>query len=159
MQCGVFMEDKQLKWCFSLKDGLRISDSNEILAKSYLQEAKSSLQRAEKDFKDKDLLWATVVIYYAEYYSLYSFLQRIGIKCENHLCSILAVSSILGEEKVRTINLHKKKRLDAQYYMKTGKEEEVGEMLRNAKIFVAMFDELVSNLTEKEIKIYKEKLI
>ena len=153
------MENKQLKWCFSLKDGLRISEPNEILAKSYLQEAKSSLQRAEKNFKDKDLLWATVVIYYAEYYALYSLLQGIGIKCENHLCSILAVSNILGEEKTGTINFHKKKRIDAQYYMRTGKEEEVGKMLKDAKLFVAMFDELVSNLTEKEAKDYKEKLI
>lgn len=138
---------------------MRVSEPNETLAKSYLQESKSSLKRAEKDFMDKDLLWATVIIYYAEYYAIYSFLQRIGIKCENHLCSILAVSNILGEDKTRTINLHKNKRIDAQYYMKTGKEEEVGKMLKDAKVFVAVFDEIVSNLNEKEIKIYREKII
>lgn len=84
--------EKKIKWCFGLKDGLKIVEPNENLSKSYIQESKSSLSRAEKDFKDDDLLWATVVIYYAEYYSLYSFLQRIGIKCENHFCSILAVT-------------------------------------------------------------------
>ena len=73
------MEDsKQLEWCFRLKDGLKIVEPNEMLARSYLEESKSSLARAEKNFKDKDLLWTTVVIYYAEYYALYSFLQRIG---------------------------------------------------------------------------------
>jgi len=70
----------RIKWCFGLKDGLKIIEPNEMLAKSYLKEAKSSLERADKNFKDGDLLWTTVVIYYADYYALYSFLQRIGVK-------------------------------------------------------------------------------
>ncbi|MDP3766287.1 MAG: HEPN domain-containing protein, partial [Nanoarchaeota archaeon] len=86
------MENKKLSWCFKLKDGLKIVEPNERLSKSYLEQAKSSLLRAEKDLNDKDFLWATVAIYYAEYYALYSFLQKIGVKCENHACSILAVA-------------------------------------------------------------------
>lgn len=82
-----------------VKDGLRIAEPNERLSKSYLEQAKLSLLRAEKDLDDKDLLWSTVAIYYAEYYALYSFLQRIGTKCENHACSILAVTFLLGEDK------------------------------------------------------------
>ena len=148
------MENK-LKWCFGLKDGLSIVEPSERLAKSYLQEAKASLERADKNFKDGDLLWATVVTYYAEYYALYSFLQRIGVKCENHFCSILAVSFLLDENKTRTINDHKDKRIDAQYYMKVDKEEQVRKMLTEAKISVSMFDEIVSNLTEKEIESYR----
>lgn len=118
----------------------------------------SSLFRAEKNLQDKDLLWATVAIYYSEYYALYSFLQRIGIKCENHACSILAVELLLGEDKTQTINFHKDKRIDAQYYMKTDQEENIKTMLREAKIFVLKFDEIVSNLSEKEIENYKEIL-
>ncbi len=72
------MQDS-LKWCAGLKDGLREAEPDESLAKSYMNEAKSSLKRADKDLSEGDLLWATVVVYYAEYYSLYSFLQRIGI--------------------------------------------------------------------------------
>lgn len=149
------MENRRLKWCFGLKDGLKIVEPNERLAKSYIHEAKLSLERAEKNFQDKDLLWTTVVIYYAEYYSLYSFLQRIGIKCENHSCSILAVLFVLGKEKTATIQHHKEKRIDAQYYMKIGKEKEVKQMLQEAKIFVSVFDELVSNLNEEEINSYR----
>ena len=153
------MEDnRQLKWCFRLKDGLRITESNERLAKSYIEEAKSSLDRAEKNFRDKDLLWTTVVIYYAEYYALYSFLQRIGVRCENHLCSILATSFILGEDKTKIINQHKEKRIDAQYYMKVGKEQEVAKMLQEAKMFVSSFDNIVSNLSQEEINSYRNKL-
>jgi len=105
------MADRKLGWCFELKDGLKIVEPNERLSISYLEQAKSSLLRAEKDLEDKDLLWATVAIYYAEYYALYSFLQKIGIKCENHTCSILAVTFLLGKDKTKVINQHKEKRM------------------------------------------------
>lgn len=150
------MENKKLTWCFKLKEGLKIVESNKILSKSYLEQAKSSLLRAEKDLNDKDFLWATVAIYYSEYYALYSFLQRIGIKCKNHVCSILTVTLLLGEEKTKIINYHKDKRLDAQYYMKVDQENKIKEMLKESKLFVSQFDELVSNLTDKEIKEYRE---
>ena len=152
------MENKKLKWCFTVKDGLKREEPNERLAKSYLEEAKASLKRAEKNFADHDLLWTTVVVYYAEYYALYSFLQRIGIKCENHFCSILAVTFLMGEEKTRIINQHKEKRIDAQYYMRVDKEEQVAKMLQEAKEFVGQFDELVSIINEKDISVYREKI-
>jgi uncharacterized protein (UPF0332 family) len=150
------MVNKKLNWCFKLKDGLKIVEPNERLSKAYLEQAKSSLLKAEKDLKDNDLLWSTVAIYYAEYYSLYSFLQRIGVKCENHACSILAVSLLLGEEATKTINEHKDKRIDAQYYMKVDQEYRIKLMIQEAKRFVSYFDEIVSNLTESEIKEYKK---
>ncbi len=153
------METKKLKWCFKIKDGLRIIESNERLSKSYLQQAKASLLRAQKDLKDKDLLWTTVAIYYAEYYALYSFLQKIGIKCENHSCSILIVSFLLGEDKIKIINEHKEKRIDAQYYMKVGQEDTVRVMLIEAQNFVSYFDELISTLSNKEVKEYRDKII
>ena len=152
------MVNMKLNWCFKLKDGLKIVEPNERLSKSYIEQAKSSLLRAEKDFEDKDLLWSTVAIYYAEYYALYSFLQRIGVKCENHACSILAVTLLLGEDKTKTINQHKDKRIDAQYYMKVDQEGKIKEMLQEAKRFVSNFDEIVSGLSESEIKEYRIKV-
>ena len=152
------MENKKLRWCFKIKDGLKIVEPNERLSKSYLEQAKSSLLRAKKDFEDKDLLWTTIAIYYAEYYALYSFLQRIGVKCENHSCSILAVGILLGEDKTKIINYHKGKRIDAQYYIKVDQEDKISLMLTEAQNFISMFDELVSNLSDKEIKEYRDKI-
>ena len=152
------MANKTLPWCFKLKDGLKIVEPNERLSKSYLEQAKSSLLRAEKDFNDNDLLWATVTIYYAEYYALYSFLQRIGVKCENHTCSILAVTLLLGEDRTKTINQHKSKRIDAQYYMKVEQQSKVKAMLQEAKIFVSVFDELALNINEISINSYRKIL-
>jgi|SRR3989344_5499733 len=152
------MQDKKIGWCFKIKEGLQIVEPNENLSQSYLNEAKSSLLRAEKNLEDKDLLWTTVAVYYAEYYALYSFLQKIGVKCENHSCSILAVSSMLGEEKTKTIEEHKEKRIDAQYYMKTDQENKVREMLKEAKLFVSEYDNLHSTLSEKDIENYRNKI-
>ena len=151
------MQDK-LKWCAGLKDGLRLAEPSERLSKSYLTESKSSLKRAEKDLGEGDVLWATVVIYYAEYYALYSFLQRIGAKSENHFCSILAVENLLGKEMVETINDHKLKRIDAQYYLKVFPKEKVFEMLNLAKAFVSRFDNFISVMTEDDADSYRKKL-
>ncbi len=152
------METKKLKWCFKIKDGLKIVEPNERLSKSYLEQAKSSLLRANKNFNDKDLLWTTVTIYYAEYYALYSFLQKIGVKCENHSCSILVVGSLLGNDKTKIINEHKNKRIDAQYYMKVDQENKIKIMLTEAQNFISNFDELVSNFSDKEIKELRNKI-
>ena len=152
------MGNRRLAWCFRLRDGLRMAEPNERLSKSYLEQAKSSLLRAEKDLDDGDLLWATVTIYYAEYYALYSFLQRIGVKCENHACSILAAGFLLGESSTKTINEHKSKRIDAQYYMKVEQEGRVRGMLREAKTSVSDFDEAVSNLSESDIKSFRDRI-
>jgi len=149
---------QKLDWCLKLKNGLKIVNLNERIAKVYLNEAKLSLERAQKNFKDNDLLWTTIVIYYAEYYALYSFLQRIGIKSENHFCSILGVSKLLGEDKVKRIKIHKEKRIDAQYFLKFDKKDEISEMLSEAKLFVSYFDELVSNIKGEEIESYRYKL-
>jgi len=153
------MEDKKLDWCFKIRDGIKIVEPNGRLSKSYLEQAKSSLLKAERDLNEKDFLWSTVAIYYAEYYGLYSFLQRIGIKCENHTCSILAVGFLLGEDKIKIINEHKDKRIDAQYYMKVDQEPKIRIMIQEAKRFVSMFDEIVSNLHENEIEGYRESIL
>jgi len=152
------MDNKKLKWCFNVKEGLKIVEPNERLSKSYFEQAKSSLLRAKKDFEDKDLLWTTVAIYYAEYYALYSFLQKIGIKSENHSCSILIVSILLGEDKTKTIIEHKGKRIDAQYYMKVGQESKVKDMLTEAQEFISKFDLIISNISNKEIKELRDKI-
>jgi len=150
------MDDKKsLKWCCHLKDGLKIKEPNYRLAESYLEHSKTSLKRAHEMFEAKDFLWTTVILYYAEYYALYSFLQKIGVKCENHFCSITAVRFLLGEDKTRTIENHKGKRIDAQYYMKVADESSIKDILVTAKKFILEFQNIVSELSEKDIEKYR----
>ncbi len=145
-------KSKSLKWCFNLKDGLKLSEPNLLLSLSYMEQAKSSLLRSAKDIEDNDLLWATVAAYYAEYYALCSFMQRIGVRGENHFCAIILASVLLGEDNVKTISDHKEKRIGAQYFMKVDKEREVRTMLTEAGLFVARFEEIMEGMSEKEIK-------
>lgn len=153
------MADKSLAWCFSLKDGLRIIEPNDRLSSAYLEQAKASLYRSEKNLEEEDLLWATVALYYAEYYALYSFLQKIGIKCENHACSIKAAAFLLGDTKIAKISKHREKRIDAQYYIKVGQEQNVSEMLKEAKEFVSWLDGIVSIIPKKDVQEYRKRLI
>jgi len=68
------------------------------------------------------------------------------------------VGLLLGAEKTKIINEHKDKRIDAQYYMKVDQESKVKAMLTESQNFISNFDELVSNLSEMEIKEYRDKI-
>ena len=149
---------KKLKWCFEIKEGIKLRDPSEEISNSYLKLAKSSLKSAEVMFKHKDYLWTTVMLYYAEYYALYSFLARIGVKCENHFCSILLSKSLLGEEKVKNIEKNKEKRIDAQYYLKIDRENKIRKMLNGAKFFIANFEEFVTSLNKEEVEKFRRKI-
>lgn len=154
---GGIME-KRVKWCFKIRDGAKLVRPNKLISNSYLRLAKQTLKRAESLLNEKDLLWATVMIYYAEYYALYAFLARIGIKCENHFCSILLVSFLLGKEKTRIIEECKDKRIDAQYYLRTMEEDKIKSMLNSSKIFVGEFEEIVHMLDENKINLFRRKI-
>lgn len=149
---------RNLEWCFKIKGGAKIVRPNKVISTSYMKLAKSTLKRAESMLREGDLLWCTVMVYYAEYYALYSLLARIGIKCENHFCSILIVKFLFGEEKVRPIEEGRDKRIDAQYYLKTVNKEKIVNMLNSAKFFVAEFEDMVSGLDERKISFFRKKI-
>ena len=151
------MVGKKLNWCFKLKEGLKIAEPNERLSKSYIEQTKSSLLRAEKDFEDKDLLWSTVAIYYAEYYALYSFLQRIGIKCENHSASIILLKELFSIDN-SGIFFAKEERVDKQYYTDFNiTKQEILEAIRIAENFNKRLLDFISKLDNQKIKEYREK--
>jgi len=146
-----------MRWCFKLKDGIKIIKPNDNLSKQYMVEAHASIKRATRNFEDRDLLWTTVVLYYAEYYSLYSFLQKIGIKCENHTCSILIAEFLIGD-CVKVIKNHRSRRIDAQYYMRIEQRPKISHMLQEAIGFIALFDNLISNLSNDDIAHYRKRI-
>ncbi len=150
--------ERKLKWCFKIKDGAKFVRPSKPISDSYITLAKNSLKRAEFMLKEKDFLWATVLTYYAEYYAISSFLARIGIKCENHFCSILISKFLLGEEKVSKIEDHRGMRIDAQYYLKISNEKKIKEMLLHAKIFVSEIEEILSSLNEEKISSFQNKI-
>jgi len=154
----VVLWKKKVKWCFKIKDGAKVTKPSKIISDSYIELAKNTLKGAEIMLKERDSLWSTVMIYYAEYYALYSFLARIGIKCENHFCSILLVAYLLGKEKTKTIEEDREKRIDAQYYLRILEEDKINDMFRSAKIFVAEFEDIASKMNEERINFLRNKI-
>ena len=100
------------------------------------------------------------MIYYAEYYALYSLLLKLGVKSENHECS-LEIAGFLMDESIdlKGVKRAKKLRIDAQYYLKTVSDDELQEELRNAKIIVNDIINIINKLSTKEIKEYRNKLL
>lgn len=74
-----------IDWCFRNKNGLRIVEPNKNMSNSYLKMAEESIITS-KDIKSD--IWAATITYYIFYYSLYSLMLRIGVKCEIHSCSL-----------------------------------------------------------------------
>ena len=72
------MESK-IRWCFS-KGGADLTAPNPNIKSSFMVLSKQTLKSAELTLESKDLVWSTSMVYYAEYYALYSFLAMIGIK-------------------------------------------------------------------------------
>lgn len=116
------MDVDKLKWCCKQKAGLKIDKPNDNLAKEYLQSAEETLS-VLRDIKGKSNMWLATTKYYSEYFAIYALLQKIGIKCEIHDCTI-AVSKLLEEIKIipqgysKKLEDDKDLRIDNQYYLK-----------------------------------------
>ena len=148
----------KIKWCFSLKNGLKIVEPNEEIALSYLGEAEKTLSKIKNLIEEDDFVWASVRIYYCAYYSLYSLLQRIGVKSENHDCSIWLVKRLLDKDFIEDIISFKEDRINSQYYLKTGQKEKLFGFYSKVKNFYLDFREIVENLTDEDIKNYINKI-
>ncbi|MBN1377592.1 HEPN domain-containing protein [Candidatus Woesearchaeota archaeon] len=148
----------KIKWCFSINKGLKKTKPSKRIAFSYLDEAEKTLSRIKELIEENDLVWASVRIYYCAYYSLYSFLQRIGIKSENHECSIMLVKKLLKEKFIDRIDSFKDNRVDSQYYLKTGNKDKLLSLYKKVKEFYLNFKEIVTNIKEEDIDNYLNKI-
>lgn len=149
---------EKIKWCFGLKNGLKIVEPNENLVNSYLKFSEETLSKVKRLIEEEDYLWASVRIYYCAYYCIYGFLQKIGVKSENHDCSIKLVKSLLGEDAVKNIDLFKESRIELQYYLKTGQKDVLNKNYDLVKEFYLGFKEKVSLLNNEEVKEYRNKI-
>ena len=108
------MEEK-LIWCLKIKSGIRITNPSEEEMESYIKRTEEDINNIEKVPEN----WKPIVSYYSVYYALYGILRGIGIKSENHLCSILVFEEILrmcksSDNIVKEVLKLKNKREEAQ---------------------------------------------
>ncbi len=138
------MEKEKLVWCLKIKTGIKLTLPSEEEYVSYIETAKEDLNSISEGKLTKR--WIPVVGYYCAYYSIYALLRLIGIKSENHTCSIEIFKFILKEinedvEKSNIIEELRKKREEAQYYLK-----EIEIDLEKLKKFIE-FIESIKNKT------------
>jgi uncharacterized protein (UPF0332 family) len=158
------LKDNGLIWCLKLKRGIRIIEPNQNLTKAYLKKATSALNTMSATLQINEVDWAATTAYYARYFALYALLMKIGAKSEIHDCTInvaqlLANHGILRQSVVDEITEAKEERIDAQYYVAT--ELSLKEIRRNAekaRRFVLEIEQVIENLTPKQISIVRTLL-
>tara|TARA_Y100000310_G_scaffold334016_1_gene412792 strand:+ start:3801 stop:4244 length:444 start_codon:yes stop_codon:yes gene_type:complete len=143
---------KKLDWCLKQKKGIRIIEPNDNLCKQYLKSAEENLNTMNK-ISGK---WRLITAYYACYEGLYALLQKIGIKCEIHDCTLELLNSIEGfDNKLKEfITNLKRERIDTQYYLKAPKQ--IDE--KKVKEFVTMCKSKIFSITEDEINLVRSKI-
>lgn len=151
---------ENFRWCLTIKDGIRLIGPSENLALAYIDKANDSL-RTLREISSRQ--WRITVAYYTMYFSLYSIMMKIGVRCENHACSIefmkRFLSEFFDEADHELISQARNARVDAQYYINKHVPDEVSDkIIRKASGFVLKCKNVINTITEKQFKDIREKL-
>ncbi len=146
----------KVKWCFLTSNGLKIIEPNLIVSNSYLSQAEKTLSKVKELIDEEDFIWASARIYYCAYYLISSFLQKIGVKSENHNCSIELIKYLFEDDF--NIELFKKNRIDSQYYFKFRQKKDLLKIYSKVKLFYLNFKEKIEGLKEKDVKKIRIKI-
>jgi uncharacterized protein (UPF0332 family) len=104
-----------LKWCAKQSKGIRLIEPNLLIANDYFKKADDSLVMISTT---ESKVWKCVGAYYACYEALYALLQKAGVKCEIHDCTIKLMPFFnFTEDEVSLIEFLKNQRINAQYYV------------------------------------------
>ena len=143
----------KIKWCAGKKEGLSLIEPNSNLAEAYIKKSEEALESMRVNvIKD----WKISTAYYTLYFSLYSVLTKIGIKCEIHSCTIEFAKRFLGEffseEELDFTEDSLKARIDSQYYVdRTVPDEQYNKMIKKAPEFLVKCKLILIKLNEKKI--------
>ena len=98
----ITMKDDELKgkivWCSRQKKGIKLELPNDNLCDAYLKKSKDSLKSMLLNMNANLLDWAVDAAYYARYHAIYALLQKCGIKCEIHDCSIMIIKMLFNNK-------------------------------------------------------------
>lgn len=153
---------EMIKWCIKLKNGIELVAPNDNLCKAYIKKAETALSAASSLKGNKE--WEVSSSYYAMYFSLYAVMSKIGVKCENHSCSIAFMKEFLSEKFKKADSDFLKKamqaRVDMQYYSNRGIDEEFYQkMIKDSPIFLVECKEIVNSIKQEEIVQVRDKLL
>ncbi len=155
------MAMEKIKWCMEVKNGIELVEPSNNLANAYIKKSEDALRATSALKGNRD--WEISSGYYSMYFALYAILMKIGVKCENHSCTIEFMREFLSkhfsDEDLRLIKNSMVLRIDAQYYTnKDIPENKYRIMINNAPAFLAKCKAVVNNLTEEEIADIRKRL-
>ncbi len=150
-----------VKWCLQQKNGLEFITPNSVMSDSYIKMAEESINILKGVEASK--IWTATTTYYIFYYSLYSLMLRIGIKCEIHSCSIAFMKKYLAifydKKDVEMIEKSFSARIDLQYYANRPVDKQViEETKRYCKTYFIKTKDVLAEITEEQIKNIREAL-
>lgn len=153
---------EKIEWCMKQKNGIEIIEPNENLSKAYLKKAEDALNAAASLKGNKD--WEISSLYYTMYFSLYSILMRVGIKCEIHSCTIEFMKQFLqgyfNEDDFFLIKKSMKARIDTQYYSDRDiSKSQYSNMISQAPLFLVKCKEILFGLTNKNVEDIRNKIV
>jgi uncharacterized protein (UPF0332 family) len=146
-------------WCAKKKEGLSLIEPNSNLANAYIKKAEEALESMRVNIiKD----WKISTAYYTIYFSLYSILTKIGVKCEIHSCTIefakMFLKDYFNEEELEFTEDSLKARINSQYYIdRTVPDEQYNEMITKAPGFLVKCKSILIKLNEKKINEIRSK--
>ena len=143
----------KIKWCSGKKGGLSLIEPNSNLAEAYVKKAEEALESMRVNIV-KD--WKISTAYYTLYFSLYSILTKMGIKCEIHSCTIEFAKRFLGnyfnKEELDFVEDSLKARIDSQYYVdRTVPDEQYNKMIIKAPEFFVKCKSILIKLNENKV--------
>ncbi|MDN7025448.1 HEPN domain-containing protein [Methanoculleus sp. FWC-SCC1] len=146
------MRDR-LSWCAGVKNGIVFVEPSDNLAGAYLKKAEDAMD-AMHSVASFD--WKISAGYYSLYFSLYAVLMKIGIRSENHTCTIEVMQRLLGDyftsEECEMLEKARRARVETQYYVASSVSETVsGTLTKRVPRFLVKCRSVVDGLDEKQV--------
>lgn len=150
-----------IKWCLKQKDGLELIEPNGVMADSYIGMAEESV--GVLNGVERSRIWTATTTYYIFYYSLYSLMLAIGVKCEIHSCSLEFMKNFLASfydiKDMEMIQKAFSARIDLQYYSNRPVDQKVIDVTKAYSIsFFVKTKDILANITDKQIKEIRQAL-
>ena len=153
----------KIHWCGKQKKGIKLTEPNENLCTAYIRKAETSLKSMHLNHQAKIYDWAVDAAYYARYQAFYGLLQKCGISCEIHDCSIMLLrflfADIFDEAFFRELENAKDQRINLVYYTnRIVPQEEIEKNIASASGFVLKMEEFTSKMNSENIQVLQQQL-
>lgn len=152
---------EKIKWCMQLKNGIELVEPSDNLCDIYIKKAENALNAASVLKRNKE--WEISSSYYAMYFALYAVMMKIGVKCENHSCSIAFMKEHLSQRFEKGehdfLKDSMKARVDMQYYSNRDIDGQLYlKILKDSPAFLVKCKEITNSMKQEEIIQIRQKL-